>query len=102
MSLLTVGEVEELFPLQQDRLCAITESAKKGGVNTDRLSHYDVWFDKQYCYSWWWLRGDSGEVSITAPIVEMDGLIRLSEKPVNKPSGAIRPVIWVEVPAAAS
>ena len=102
LSLLTVGEVEELFPLQQDRLCAITESAKKSGVNSDRLSHYEVWFDKQYCYSWWWLRGASGEVSITAPIVEMDGLIRLSEKPVNKPSGAIRPVIWVEVPAAAS
>ena len=97
LTLLSLDRLKKLFPAQNERLCAATESARKGGVNADRLSHYDIWFDTSYCYSWWWLRDSSDAESVTAPIVEMDGLIREAEKPVNKPSGAIRPVVWLSM-----
>lgn len=95
LTLMTLDQVKEVFPTKQDRVCSPTASAEKHGVNVDRLSHYEIWYDSYYCYSWWWLRNDSGVKAITAPIVEMDGKIRLDEKAVNKPSGAIRPVVWV-------
>ena len=95
LSLLSVEELLELLPEKKDRVCVASASAIKQGVNSDRLSHYDIWFDQNFCYSWWWLKQDPGEESTAAPIVEMDGTLRLGEKAVNKPNGAIRPVIWV-------
>ena len=47
--------------------------------------------------SWWWLRGDTGYTGLTAPIVTVDGVISPDEKYVNKPGGAIRPVIRVKI-----
>ena len=95
LTLLTVEQLMDLYPLQQDRVLAVTEAARRQGTNADRLSHYEIWFDQMYCYSWWWLRGAPGEKSITAPIVNMDGSVSMTKKPVNKPSGAVRPVLWV-------
>ena len=95
ITLLTTDQLQDIFPEKADRVCAVTGSAVAKGVNADRLSHYDVWFDRQYCYSWWWLRDDTPQASVTAPIVEMDGTLRSEEKAVNKPGGAIRPVILV-------
>ena len=95
LTLLTAEQLMDLYPLQQDRVLAVTEAARRQGTNADRLSHYEIWFDQMYCYSWWWLRGAPGEKSITAPIVNMDGSVSMTKKPVNKPSGAVRPVLWV-------
>jgi hypothetical protein len=95
LTLLTVEQLMDLYPLQQDRVLAVTEAARRQGTNADRLSHFEIWFDQMYCYSWWWLRGAPGEKSITAPIVNMDGSVSMTKKPVNKPSGAVRPVLWV-------
>ena len=95
LTLLTVEQLMDLYPLQQDRVLAVTEAARRQGTNADRLSHYEIWFDQMYCYSWWWLRGAPAEKSITAPIVNMDGSVSMTKKPVNKPSGAVRPVLWV-------
>ena len=53
---------------------------------------------KGYRTSWWWLRGEDGLEMITAPIVTVDGTIEEDTKYVNKPGGAIRPVIRVHIP----
>ena len=98
ITLLSIHELEDAFPAKKERVCASTQSAVRQGVNADRLSHYDVWFDQQYCYSWWWLKQEEGQSSVTAPIVDMDGSVLKDQKPVNKPGGAIRPVVWVQVP----
>ena len=79
LTLLTVEQLMDLYPLQQDRVLAVTEAARRQGTNADRLSHYEM----------------PGEKSITAPIVNMDGSVSMTKKPVNKPSGAVRPVLWV-------
>ena len=96
LTLLSVRELKELFPEEKDRVMAATKAAIRQGVNVDRLSHYDIWFDQNYCYSWWWLKQEEGCVSVRAPIVEMDGSLRKNEKAVNKPNGAIRPVVRVK------
>ena len=98
LTLLSTKELEDIFPTKQDRVLVSTQSAIRQGVNADRLSHYDVWFDQQYCYSWWWLKQEEGQCSVTAPIVDMDGSVLADQKPVNKPVGAIRPVVWIRIP----
>jgi hypothetical protein len=50
---------------------------------------------KGYDSSWWWLKGSNKEGEITAPIVEIDGSIYENKKYVNKPGGAIRPVLYL-------
>ncbi len=97
VSLLTVKQAKKYFSDDEDRTISITQAAMQKGTNADRLSHRKVWYDKKYSYSWWWLRGESGEQAVTAPIVDLDGTICPDTKAVNKPSGAIRPVIWVQI-----
>ena len=97
VTLLTAQQALEYFQTDEERTMSITEAAKKQGVNADRLSHEEVWFDQNYSYSWWWLRGSPGEKAITAPIIDLDGRLCPAVRPVNKPSGAIRPVIRVRV-----
>ena len=97
VTLLTAEQALEYFPTDEDRTMSITEAAKKQGVNVDRLSHEVVWFDQNYSYSWWWLRGASGEKAITAPIIDLEGRLCPALRPVNKPSGAIRPAIRVRI-----
>lgn len=95
VSLLTVQEAKELFRTDEQRELDVTEAAKARGTNTNLLSKANNWDMKGYRSSWWWLRGEDGQEDITAPIVTVDGIISEHEKYVNKPGGAIRPVIWV-------
>ena len=96
VTLLTVKQAEEAFSENEDRILFITEAAWRSGTNANPASLHIGYFERGYCYSWWWLRGEPGEKSITAPIVDPDGSISVGQKAVNKPSGAIRPVIWVD------
>lgn len=95
ITLLTPEEALEVFVTDKDRELAITDMAEFKGVNINIPSKANEWDMKGYRSSWWWLRGSSTEPSITAPIVTVDGEVVLSDKPVNKPGGAIRPVIWL-------
>ncbi len=97
LTLLTVKEAQELFSSDEERELDITDAAEKNGTNVNILSKANNWDMKNYRSSWWWLRGDKGINSITAPIVTVDGVISPDEKPVNKPGGAIRQVIWVDI-----
>ena len=95
VTLLSVREARELFPDDQSRELAITTAAEQGGTNINRASKHHEWDMKGYRSSWWWLRGEPGSRSETAPVVNVDGTIVTDEKEVNRPGGAIRPVIWV-------
>lgn len=97
VSLLTAKEAEELFSTDEDRELIITAVAKAQGTNINDLSKHHEWDMTNVKTSWWWLKGDNNESSITAPIVTVDGVISLEEKYVNKPGGAIRPVIRVKI-----
>ncbi len=95
VSLLTVSEAESFFASDADRELAITDVAERAGTNINSLSKANNWDMKGYRSSWWWLRGEDSSASYTAPIVTVDGIIEPSSKEVNKPHGAIRPVIRV-------
>ncbi len=95
MTLLTPKQAESLFSSDKDRELSITPAAQLQGTNINTMSKHHEWDMKGYRSSWWWLRGEGEE--ITAPIVTADGTISLSEKTVNKPGGAVRPVIWVDL-----
>ena len=97
ISLLSVAEAEKYFSEDKDRQLSVTDIALAGGCNINELSKANNWDLKGYRSSWWWLRGDFGKKEITSPIVTVDGEISLSERYVNKPGGAIRPVIWVDI-----
>lgn len=96
LSLLSVTEVEALFPDDVSRQLSITDVAKSKGTNINSASKANRWDVKGYRSSWWWLRGDDKK-SIFAPIVTEDGIVLTDEKYVNKPNGAVRPVVWVRV-----
>lgn len=96
ITLLTPQEAQEVFDTDKDRELAITDMAEFKGVNINVPSKANNWDMKGYRSSWWWLKGSSEEAEITAPIVTVDGEISMTEKAVNKPGGAIRPVIWVK------
>ena len=99
ISLLSASEAEKYFSGNEDRQLSVTDIALAGGCNINELSKANNWDMKGYRSSWWWLRGDFGKKEITSPIVTVDGEISLSERYVNKPGGAIRPVIWVDISA---
>ena len=96
LSLLSVTEVEALFPDDTSRQLSITDVAKSKGTNINYATKTNQWDVKGYRSSWWWLRGDDKK-SIFAPIVTEDGIVLTDEKYVNKPNGAVRPVVWVRV-----
>lgn len=93
VSLLTPYEAEELFGDNVGRELLASTYAFKKGVNVNTPSKINSWDYKDYRASWWWLRGESG---ITAPIVTPEGNIETDTKFVNKPNGAVRPVIWID------
>lgn len=97
LSLLSAAEAEKYFSENEDRQLSVTDIALAGGCNVNELSKANNWDMKGYRSSWWWLKGDFGKKEITSPIVTVDGEISLSERYVNKPGGAIRPVIWVDI-----
>lgn len=95
ISLLTPSQVLELFKTEKDRELDITPAAEAAGTNINRMTKVNNWDMKGYRSAWWWLRGDSRESSLTAPIVTSDGIVVTDEKYVNKPGGAIRPLIRI-------
>ncbi len=95
LSLLSEIEVETFFADDISRQLSITDVAKSKGTNVNSASKANRWDMKGYRSSWWWLRGE--QVSKTAPIVTEDGIVLTDEKYVNKPNGAVRPVVWVQV-----
>lgn len=96
ISLLTVSQATELFSDDESRELTVTSAAKAAGVNLNSLSKVNRWDFKEDKTSWWWLRGDDAPI-IKAPIVNCDGQIEPEGKYVNKPNGAVRPVIIIEV-----
>lgn len=64
------------------------------GTNINILSKVNDWDMKEYRSSWWWLRAEKRD--IYAPIVTVDGEIQLQDKNVNRPNGAVRPVVWIK------
>ncbi len=97
ISLLTATEAKEIFSSDTERELIITPAALANGTNQNQKSKYNQWDMKGYRTSWWWLKGDDAP-SVYAPIVTEDGEILDDKKTINKPSGAIRPVIWVRLP----
>ena len=91
ISLLSPGEAALYFGANSDRELDITRAAESSGTNINRMTKVHGWDMRGYRSSWWWLRGD--KTSVTAPIVTSDGSIEEDSKYVNKPGGAIRPVI---------
>ncbi len=96
LSLLSETEAKALFQDDVSRQLSITDVAKSKGTNVNYATKTNQWDVKGYRSSWWWLRGDDKK-SIFAPIVTEDGMILTDEKYVNKPNGAVRPVVWVRV-----
>ncbi len=94
ITLLTMSELCEVFPKTEDRQLTVTSAAEAQGANANRISKLHQWDMKGYDSSWWWLKGE--DEAITAPIVEIDGTIYEDKKYVNKPGGAVRPVICVD------
>lgn len=94
-TLLTVDELYELYPNAEDRKLTVTDYAQATGTNANKISKLHQWDMKGYDSSWWWLKGSNIDGEITAPIVEIDGSISENSKYVNKPGGAIRPVLYL-------
>ena len=97
ISLLTVREADSFFAKDEERELMITPVAKAQGTNINDMSKHNYWDYSSNKTSWWWLRPDDDIASLTAPIVTVDGIISEDEKYVNKPGGAIRPVIRVGI-----
>jgi len=96
LSLLSETEAEALFYDDVSRQLSITDVAENKGTNINYASKMNQWDMKGYRSSWWWLRGGE-QCSMTAPVVTVDGIVLSDEKYVNKPNGAVRPVVWVKV-----
>ncbi len=97
ITLLTAEEADRYFASDEERELAITAAAEARGTNTNKLSKFHRWDMKGYRSSWWWLRGTGDEADVMAPIVTVDGGISEHEKEVNKPGGAVRPVIRIKL-----
>ncbi len=95
--LLTPEEAQEFFSSDEERELSITQAAEAKGTNINYMSKTNYWDVKDYRSSWWWLKGSSTEQSVYAPIVTSEGVIETDTKVVNKPSGAIRPVVRVMI-----
>ena len=95
ITLLTVQEAVSAFDSDRERQLLLTPAAESAGVNVNSMSKANMWDMKGYRSSWWWLMPEKGVDSVTAPIVTVDGEIREAEKEINRPGGAIRPVVRI-------
>lgn len=96
LTLLSVTEAMEYFENDYSRQLKITQAAEKKGTNVNYMSKVNYWDSKGYRSSWWWLKGN--DASLTAPIVTVDGTVSENTKFVNKPYGAVRPVVRIHLP----
>jgi len=95
ISLLTVSQAANLTP--ENRVAIATKESMAKGVNNNEYSKVHGWDYKTTKASWWRLKPDSDNLSsVTAPIVTVDGDIVMDGKYVNKPNGAVRPVIRID------
>lgn len=95
MSLLSAEEASAYFKDDLARQLDITEVAAYEGTNINIKSKVNNWDLKGYRSSWWWLREE--KATIASSIVTEDGEVKLDYKAVNKPNGAVRPVIYVDI-----
>jgi len=87
--LLSLTEVYEYFPDQTGRQAQPTEYAKAQGAYVHESS------GNTSGNTWWWLRSP-GVRPIDACGVRTDGRVSgYGSRDVNRPSGTIRPVLWV-------
>ena len=85
--LLSLAEVYEFFPDQTGRQAHPTEYAKAQGAYVNESSGN----------TWWWLRSP-GVRPIDACGVRADGRVSgYGSRDVNRPSGTIRPVLWIKI-----
>ncbi len=94
-TILTDEEAREIFETDEDRLLQLCQSASFNGVNESLIWRASQNGEIEYRTTWWWLRRADDKESDMAPFVNVNGII--SEKEVNRPDGAIRPVIWVKL-----
>ncbi len=99
LTLMTPEQAESVFSSDEERILFVTKEAEAKGTNTNYMSKDNYWDFQDRKSSWWWLKGPVDEGDIYAPIVTVDGEIVTGTKAVNKPSGAIRPVLWLDISA---
>lgn len=86
--LLSVGEAYQYFPEEAGRQALPTAYAIARGAYVNETSGN----------TWWWLR-TAGVRRIDASGVRQDGRISgYGSRDVYRPSGAIRPVLWIQIP----
>lgn len=86
--LLSVGEAYQFFPEEASRAALPTAYAAARGAYVNEATGN----------TWWWLR-TAGVRRIDASGVRQDGRISgYGSRDVYRPSGAIRPVLWVQIP----
>lgn len=84
--LLSVDEVNQYLPYDNDRMCSPTEYAKEQGG-----------FEKKSLGTcWWWLR-TPGETSSDACSVNSNGTIDTDDGTVNSNKGCVRPAMWLSI-----
>ena len=82
--LLSLDEVKQYFPGENDRLCKATAYAKaQGNIVED------------YGYAWWWLR-TPGSDNWNALMVEISGKIPADGLAVNYRNFSVRPAFWLK------
>lgn len=98
ITLLTEDEASKYFDGDDARRVHITEAAMMAGTNINEITRLNGWVEREDNYSWWWLRGTNTSGSVTAPAIDSDGSIKHDKMDVNKARGAVRPVVWIEIP----
>ena len=84
---LSLAELYEYFPEQASRKLKPTEYAKAQGA----------FVNKSNGNTWWWLR-TPGVRPVDVCGVSADGRVSgYGSRDVNRPSGALRPVLWVSI-----
>lgn len=82
--LLSILEVQQYFPKEEQRRCAATSYIASRGA----------YVNKSTGGSWWWLR-TPGASTKDAAKVNGDGTITHADNPVTAISGTVRPVMWI-------
>lgn len=96
ISIPTRSQVEQLDVRQ--RMLTCTQVALGEGANANIMSKVNGWDYRDEKASWWWIRPDNAnERILIASIVNVDGEIEFDGRYVNKPNGAIRPIITIRI-----
>ena len=88
--LLSMAEVDQYFPSNEEKKCVLTDYAKAQGGNPSRNETVD---GRNTCI--WWLR-TPGETNVNVSCVYYDGSFEKRGFGVDFEKICVRPVIWVE------